>query len=208
MNLTPMNFVMARAYLLETDGGLLLVDAGPVFAAQRILRRVRSLPSKSGDLRWVVVTHADADHTGGLSKVKEETGAEVMASAAAARAIQSGKSSRPLNLPGWLLSLLKAMLTYPPVMVDRLVTDGEVLPGGLQVLETSGHTPGHLSFFQPEAKALFSGDSVLPHGRTLDPSTGAFCWDDNLARQAFDRQMALKPDHIYGGHGIWHRARS
>ncbi len=50
---------------------------------------------------------------------------------------------------------------YSPRAPDRLLNDGEVIEFGqtrMQVLHTPGHTPGHLSFYFPEEKVLFSGD--------------------------------------------------
>jgi glyoxylase-like metal-dependent hydrolase (beta-lactamase superfamily II) len=205
MKINPMDFGMSKAYLVETDEGLLLVDAGPALAARRILNQIEALGYRHEDLKRIVITHADADHTGGLAKIQQAAGAPVAASQVAADAMALGKSSRPLNLPGWLRWLLRPLLRYTPVKADRILSGGEVLPGGLVVLDTAGHTPGHCSFFQPEAKVLFSGDSVLPHGESLDPSRGAFCWDEARAQEAFERQLALDPDHVYSGHGIWHR---
>ncbi len=204
MKVHPMDFQMARAYLLETDSGLVLIDAGPSFAAGRILRKIQDLGYQPQDLALVAITHADADHTGGLARILAATGAEAAASPTAAEAIAQGQSSRPINLSGWLLFLMRPMLRYKPVEVDRILQDGETLPGGLRVLDTHGHTPGHLSFFQPEEKVLFSGDSVLPHTESLDPSQGVFCWDEPKAKEAWKRQLALAPDHVYSGHGIWH----
>ena len=47
--------------------------------------------------------------------------------------------------------------------VDRTVSDGDVIEalGGLQVIATPGHSPGHVSFWQPERKILFVGDGIM-----------------------------------------------
>ena len=43
------------------------------------------------------------------------------------------------------------------------LSDGQILPvlGGLRVIETLGHTPGHISLFAPSAGILFCGDSIV-----------------------------------------------
>ena len=196
---------MANAYLIETSQGILLIDAGPRFAPKRILQAITALGRTPQDLKMILITHADVDHTGGLAALAKTTGAQTSASAATASAIEKGVSSRPINLPGWLLWLVKPMLTYTPLKVDRILEPGEMVLDVLKVIDTQGHTPGHLSFYAAGEKRLFSGDSVLLHGEALEPSKGVFCWDEALAQQAAEVQLALNPDHIYSGHSIWHK---
>jgi glyoxylase-like metal-dependent hydrolase (beta-lactamase superfamily II) len=74
---------------------------------------------------------------------------------------------------------------------------------GLQVLLTPGHTPGHISFFDPAERILFSGDSIVIDGGTPAPSRGGNTWDIACARASFEQQLALAPVWICGGHGIW-----
>jgi glyoxylase-like metal-dependent hydrolase (beta-lactamase superfamily II) len=49
------------------------------------------------------------------------------------------------------------------VTVDQTVNDGDMIEafGGLQVIATPGHSPGHVSFWQPERKILFVGDTIM-----------------------------------------------
>ncbi len=206
MQVHPIQTPMANAYLIETSQGLLLIDAGPRFAPKRILQAITALGHTPQDLKMILITHADADHTGGLAALAKATGAPIGASETAARAIEKGISSRPINLPGWLLWLMNPMLTSTPLQIDRILKPGDMVLDVLEVLDTHGHTPGHLSFYAADEKVLFSGDSVLRHGELLEPSKGVFCWDEAQAKQAADRQLALDPEHIYSGHSIWHKA--
>lgn len=53
---------------------------------------------------------------------------------------------------------------YVPRKADRCLRDGEVIDLGevrMEVLHTPGHTPGHLSFYFPREKVLFTGDLDL-----------------------------------------------
>jgi len=91
-----------------------------------------------------------------------------------------------------------------PCVVEGILQPGVILPilGGLVVLPTPGHTPGHISFFLQNQKILFSGDSIEFLRTSLSPSTGANTWNETIARQSFEEQMALSPTLICGGHGI------
>ncbi len=74
-------------------------------------------------------------------------------------------------------SLRRAQSVRPPLvsdweMPDDWLRDGDVVdaPGRrLQVVETPGHTRGHVVFHDAEARLLFAGDHVLP---TITPSIG------------------------------------
>ena len=49
------------------------------------------------------------------------------------------------------------------VGVDRIVEDGEELPfcGGITVIHTPGHTPGHICLYIGQNKTLIAGDALF-----------------------------------------------
>lgn len=60
--------------------------------------------------------------------------------------------------------------------VDRTIGDGEVLPycGGISVIFTPGHTPGHVSLYHQPSKTLITGDAlVAANGELLGPNPQA-----------------------------------
>ena len=70
----------------------------------------------------------------------------------------------------------------------------------LQVIATPGHTPGHVVLYEPQAKALFTGDTLFREsiGRTDLPG-GDYSW---IMRSIIDRILPLGDDvKIYPGHG-------
>jgi glyoxylase-like metal-dependent hydrolase (beta-lactamase superfamily II) len=86
--------------------------------------------------------------------------------------------------------------------VDRQVSDGDTIDalGGLQVVFTPGHSPGHVTFWQPQKKIAFIGD-VLFHvfGVRLPP---AFLTADMEEDKRSIRKIAnLNPDIVCFGHG-------
>jgi glyoxylase-like metal-dependent hydrolase (beta-lactamase superfamily II) len=90
-----------------------------------------------------------------------------------------------------------------PARVDELLSDGQVLPvlGGLRVVETPGHTPGHVSFFAPAAGVLFVGDSLVAEATGLRGSTGMNTWDQAKADESVRKQAALGARLVCPGHG-------
>ena len=115
---------------------------------------------------------------------------------------------RPGGLARIAFALAGLLIRSEPASVDEALLPGARLPllDGLDVLDTSGHTPGHLSFYSASTGVLFAGDSIVIHGQALGPSVGANTWDVERARRALDMQEALRPSFICAGHGYWEEA--
>ena len=158
--------VTAHPYLLVDPDGLSLIDTGIPGSAGKILRYIMHLGYSIRDLNRIILTHADYDHAGSLAALKKATGARVYASLSEARAMAAGKFPRSLITDNIFLKPVFALAEYlgriSPAHVDEHISDGQVLPvlNGLRVVDTKGHTPGHLSFFAPSVGILFSGDSL------------------------------------------------
>lgn len=70
----------------------------------------------------------------------------------------------------------------------------------LKIIPTPGHTPGHVSFYEPQSKVLFTGDTLFREsiGRTDLPG-GDYSW---IMRSIIDNILPLGDDvKIYPGHG-------
>jgi glyoxylase-like metal-dependent hydrolase (beta-lactamase superfamily II) len=199
--------IVANPYLLIDPAGLTLIDAGLPGSHKKILRYLADLGYAPKDLKRILITHADFDHVGGLAALKAATGAHVFASPVEAQAMAAGHASRALKPRRALTRLLFGMMTrlFKParVQTDELLADGQILPvlGGLLVLETLGHTPGHISFFLPSAGVLFCGDSIVSEETGLRGSRGANNWDQTSSDESVRRQAALGARILCSGHG-------
>jgi glyoxylase-like metal-dependent hydrolase (beta-lactamase superfamily II) len=116
--------------------------------------------------------------------------------------------TRPLRtetLEGRIFTVSLPLFPTQVCEADFIISDGDELPflGGLRVIESPGHTPGHLSFFAPQDRILFSGDTIDVNGGRLTPYQGDSTWDREEARRSFDKLMWLKPEIICGGHGFY-----
>jgi glyoxylase-like metal-dependent hydrolase (beta-lactamase superfamily II) len=204
VHLIPNGFV--NAYLIVDPDGLTLIDAGMARNGKAILNYIAGLGRSPGDLRRIVITHADPDHVGALAALKAASGARIACGPAEADAIAGGRSSREIK-PGPLLrplfGLLSLFFKTVPAPVDDLLADGQVLPvlGGLRVVATPGHTPGHISLFAPAAGILFTGDSLISQGDRLYLSRPANTWDAAQAQASARAQAALGATIVCPGHG-------
>ncbi len=200
----------SNQYLILEPGDLTLVDTGMRGNHKKVLETIARLGFRPQDLRRILITHSDADHYGALDELRRATGARTYAGAIEAEAIRQGKSSRPLPDTGLvkvLMSVLGRFLTAAPAPIDEVLTPGDRLPllGGLDVLDSAGHTPGHLSFFSPSTGILFAGDSITVHGQKLETAAQGMTADPARALQSYEAQIALQPRIVCAGHGYWER---
>jgi len=198
---------VANPYLLIDLDGLTLIDAGLPGSHRKILRYMAGLGYAPKDLKRILITHSDFDHVGGLAALKKATGARVYASPVEAQAMAEGHASRPVKprrlMTKILFGLMGGMFKPARIQVDELLSDGQILPvlGGLRVVETLGHTPGHISLFSPSLGILFCGDSIVSGEEGLRGSSGANNWDQAKSDESVRKQAALGASTICSGHG-------
>jgi len=193
-------------YLITDQNELTLIDTGLAQSAKSILRIIRWMGYKPTDLKRICITHADIDHAGGLSPLKELTGATVYASPIAAKALAAGESSREIHIDpvGQMVYKKVEEMAFPPGVVDEVLEPDQVLPvlGGLRAVPTPGHTPCHYSFFLEEERVLFTGDSIRTlTGRATINNFKFIIWDKEEMRTSMRKMYELKPRFICPGHG-------
>ena len=128
------------ALLLKTESGAVLIDGGMPQMTEQLLDNMRSLGVAPQDLKWILLSHAHADHAGSLAAIKRITGARVAGNAESARLLANGGAG-DIHFGDGLL--------YPPVTIDRYLQDGETIEFGelqLQVHFIPGHTPGSMAW--------------------------------------------------------------
>ncbi len=198
--------IFVNLYLLVEDDGLTLIDTGISKDGRKVLNQIAQLSRAPQDLKRVLLTHCDRDHVGGVESLKVTTGAHVYANPIEAQAMAEGHSSREMHrdtLTGRLISLVSSFMKFPPASADEVLHDGMVLPilGGLRVLATPGHTPGHMSFYASSLGVLFSGDSIVSQNGLLQISARANTWDEAQARESARTEAALGARIVCAGHG-------
>ena len=71
----------------------------------------------------------------------------------------------------------------------------------LRVVDTAGHSPGHISLFSPSTGILFCGDSMVTDEQGIHGSRPIFTWDPAMAQEAVRKQAALGARILCSGHG-------
>ncbi len=209
----PLGFV--SAYLVDSAEGGVLVDTGVPGRSETLLAAARELSPVAGPhgLHRIVVTHCHVDHAGGLAAVAAASGVPVLAHRLDAPVIRAGGPQPPAIPEGRVARLLSPLFgrvgprRLEPAPVHGELEDGASAPGGLRVIHTPGHTPGHLSLLWPEeGGVLIAGDAAgRMFGRLGLAVVNA---EPAIARRTFARLAELEFDVACVGHGPVLRGRA
>jgi glyoxylase-like metal-dependent hydrolase (beta-lactamase superfamily II) len=161
-----------HVYLVDGGSEAALIDGGGGRDTSAITRIIEDDGIPLDRVRYLLLTHGHADHAAGAALLREALGLQVLASPDIANALQKGGGR------GIALDLAKEAGMYPedfsfqPCPVDGELKEGQKVVVGdceLLVMETPGHSMGHLSFLMDSegVQYLFSGDAVLWGGRIV-----------------------------------------
>ena len=151
--------------LLESDGSVTLIDCGLKGAPAKLLRALKDLGRHPRDVQRIVLTHAHNDHAGGAARMVQESSADGVHAHEEDRGFLEAGQAPPITATNTIGRLVARMqdFSFAPVAVESVLADGQLLDcvGGLQVLHTPGHTPGHVSLLHPGTGVLITGDCIL-----------------------------------------------
>jgi glyoxylase-like metal-dependent hydrolase (beta-lactamase superfamily II) len=183
-----------------------LIDAGFPGVGQPLSAALASLGMPPTSVRRIIVTHHHFDHTGGLAEAVRLTGAEVWAHTADAGFIDG---SVPRAVPAWVregtgapAATASAMKPEPVAVTLRLVGGEELgVLGGIRILHTPGHTPGHLSLLLPELSLLIAGDALRYEDGMVGGAPEHYNADTARAHETIRELIALDFEHMLPYHG-------
>lgn len=144
--------------------------------------------------KYALNTHGHFDHLLGVDFLREKYGAQLA---------MSSKDEFLLKSASVSAELFGVKADALPEAIDVDLEGKESIKFGnteLKIIPTPGHTPGHVAFFEPESKVLFTGDTLFREsiGRTDLPG-GDYSW---IMRSIIENILPLGDDvKIYPGHG-------
>jgi hydroxyacylglutathione hydrolase len=180
--------------------GDVLVDAATRLDQRSILRQLRDRPLSAHAL-----THAHPDHNGASRAVCTQRGVPYWVGAADAPAARDGTIIRTdfPQLP--FGGFWDGLLSGPAHPVDRELGEGDEV-ADFTVLDTPGHTRGHIALWRESDRVLIAGDVLLGiNPRTLRPGphrhVQATHVDAEQNEASLQRIVELRPELVCFGHG-------
>ncbi|WP_440771799.1 MBL fold metallo-hydrolase [Natronorubrum sp. DTA28] len=180
--------------LVETERGLVLIDVGPAGTVDAVRTHLRSLGYELEDIWLVLLTHHDGDHAGGLAELLEHVDAVVATHRKEAPYVTGVHD--PIKGDGD---------RYPPAAVDLELVGGVRIPtlaGPMAVVDTPGHSPGHVSLHFPEDGLLLAGDALVADvDEPIDGPKAEFTPDMDRALESVADLADLDIEHVVCFHG-------
>jgi glyoxylase-like metal-dependent hydrolase (beta-lactamase superfamily II) len=177
-----------NSYLIHGEVTL-LVDPGHSRHLPNLFRQMEEDGISPEEIDLIILTHCHPDHCEGLEAFLDKP----------AKVAMNREEERYLRESGKFLFEMMGQ-SVPEFGIDFYLREGE-LHGGAEtfhIYETPGHSPGSLSIYWPERKALFTGDLVFYAGvgRTDFPEG-----DPTLLKKSIERMSRLDTELLLPGHG-------
>lgn len=191
--------------IVDPAQGPALVDTGLPGQLDAIAAAIAEAGVEVADLKRVILTHQDIDHIGSLHDVVQASGARVLASAVETPFID-GRELPRFARPEILAQRPEARAfaeRFQPTPVDERLEDGARLDlaGGVRVVFTPGHTPGHMCLYLERSKVLIAGDALTANeGQLMGPNPAATP-DMKTASQSVAKLAELNVSAIICYHG-------
>ena len=180
--------IVTNVYIIVSKNDAMVIDPGG--EPEKIIDKLNEL---NANLKYIVLTHCHSDHIGGVTKIQNSKGGEVLISEEDGKAINN-----PIrNLAPFVGAKLDK------INVDRFLKEGDKINLGdeeFEIIDTPGHTKGGICIYSSKQNILFSGDTIFKgtYGRTDLPSSS---YSD---MQSSIKKLMKLPDetNVYPGHGM------
>lgn len=212
---------------LWDDHSVILADTGYPRQLPILMKAIEQAGVPFERLSTIIITHQDIDHIGNLPAIINASSGkiEVLASETekpyiqgeqrllkiTPEAIEQAVASLPAEVPAEWRSAFRAVLEHPlSAQVDRTPDDGELLPycGGMTVIHTPGHTPGHISLYHHVSKTLIAGDALVVSDGLLLPTIPELTLDKDAALASFRKLDQYDIETVICYHGGLYRGNA
>lgn len=172
-----------------------LIDTGFPGQLEDLRVAMQQVGVSLDQLNVVILTHQDVDHIGSLPDILHQCSQPIK--------VYAHELDQPY-IQGELPLLKDSHLQNLPIgKVDHILIDGQELPfcGGIQVIHTPGHTPGHISLYLKQSKTLIAGDSMYSINGSIQGIHIPTTPDINTATLSLQKYLDLDIASVVCYHG-------
>lgn len=177
-----------NSYLIKGDVPL-LIDPGHQHLVKNLINRMEKDGHRMEDIRLVITTHVHPDHFEAV---------QIFARAGVSTSLHQEEEKFMLDVGREFYAAFG--MEMPEYKIDFYLKEGELKLGNkiFQIFHTPGHSPGSISIYWPERKALFTGDVIFAMGVGRTDFPGG---DGSLLRKSIERLANLDVELLLPGHG-------
>ncbi|AQQ63052.1 MULTISPECIES: MBL fold metallo-hydrolase [Bacillus] len=181
--------------LLWDDEMAVLIDTGFPGQIEDIQVEMEKVGVSFDKLKVVILTHQDIDHIGSLPELLQRCRSNIK--------VYAHELDKPY-IEGDLPLLKEGNVeNRPKGKVSDTMIDGQELPycGGILILHTPGHTPGHISLYLKQSKILVAGDSMYSVNGMLGGIHAPTTINIKEAQQSLKKYLNLDIESVVCYHG-------
>jgi glyoxylase-like metal-dependent hydrolase (beta-lactamase superfamily II) len=201
--------------ILNNDS-LILIDTGFPGVFNQISEAIEKEGLEFSKLDTIIFTHQDIDHIGNVVQILNKVPGKIKTfSHEEEKAYINGEKtpvklamleSNLENLPDNMKAaykMLKAGFENNKVNIDETLIDGQELPycGGITVIHTPGHTPGHMCLYFKSFKVLIAGDIFAVNDGMLLRGNQAYNLDNEENKKSIEKLMKYDIETVICYHG-------
>jgi hydroxyacylglutathione hydrolase len=193
-----------NCYLIETDAGYVLVDTGSSNRRNDLEKGLESAGCKPGNLKLIVLTHGDFDHTGNAAYLRSKYLTKIAMHYDDSGMVEQGDMFFNRKIPNILLRMIipvffgfdKSKRFVPDLYID----DGynlSVYGLDAEVISIPGHSKGSIGILTGGGD-FFCGDLLE---NTKEPALNSLIDQPGAANASIEKLKSLEMSTIYPGHG-------
>jgi glyoxylase-like metal-dependent hydrolase (beta-lactamase superfamily II) len=202
--LLPYHLGSVNCYLIETDTGYVLIDAGGSNKRTDLEKELESAGCKPGNLKLIVLTHGDFDHTGNAAYLRKKFGTKIAMHHDDSGMVERGdmfwNRKKPFILIRMMVPILFGFGKSDRFKPDLYIEDGYDLSEygfDAKILHIPGHSKGSIGILTAGGD-LFCGDLLEKKDK---PVLNSIMDDSAAANTSVEKLKSLEINTVYPGHG-------
>jgi glyoxylase-like metal-dependent hydrolase (beta-lactamase superfamily II) len=205
---------IVAAYLVVTDDGITVIDAGLPGHWRDLQRELKHIGRTTSDIRGLILTHGDSDHLGFAERLRRDHGVPVFVHRADADRAR-GADKPPVAMGRWRLGPTVGFFAYAlrkggarthHLTEVREIEAGQTLPlpGSPRIIGMPGHSAGSIAVHVPVVDAVFVGDALTTRNvltGSQGPAPAPFTDEPEAALASLEAMADLDVHWVLPGHG-------
>lgn len=206
-SIIPIKLGFVYSYLVKTDDSYILIDTGYSRKRKDLILELENKGIKSGNLKLIILTHQDFDHTGNAAFLRTKYNTKIAMHIKDAEAVERGdmlwnRKARNIftRVVFKLLLVALRMRKFQKFKPDIFLSDKENLSSfGLDaiVLHLPGHSKGSIGILTARGE-LFCGDLFMNNKK---PDKSSLVDGKEDLNASIEKLRHFEIGTVYPGHG-------